>query len=624
MISLASAVSLNGITEISSPTNTSHDSSVQINFNLTNTGTLGDLNWSYSNFTSSQTGLIITFDKSAIAASTTENFVATINFDDYQTGTITGNIGVANDGSGVDESLAFSIVILSSKQISVSTSTIAQGSNSTTITIKNEGNAVLNNINLTATGDFNVNFSSDLIVSLNAGDSTSITVTSTSDLNDLLGISSPKVTITANASDGTTSTGTVSATATFCEDALNNGNLEITIEDIKVKRGFGDDNDYWYPFDVIEAEINIENDGNWDIEDVELSWELYTTAGKKITDDTENDFNLDENDDKTLTITFTLDEDIDDLEGEDLILYVKASGKIDDKDSTYDNEETCDSASEEVNLITNDNFVIIDDIEINGMKLEDLELIDVIACGTELQIVADIWNIGDDDQEDVIVLIKNNELGISKKVTIGDIDKFEYEKLETTFTIPENAEAKEYTFDFMIYDEDNDLFETDEDDKAIFKVRVNVDGNCKAKESAKITAALISEAQAGEILTVKTTITNTESKTVTYIINVKDYEEWATLEDIEKSITLVAGESRDIELTFNVKKGVSGDKIFNLETISDSEIITTQPVSISIAPQKSLLGISLPENNIYLWGIGALNVLLILSIIVVAIRLSKE
>ncbi len=517
-----------------------------------------------------------------------------------------------------------------SREISVSSNTMLENENSTTITITNEGNTPLSNIQLTTEdGDFSVEItgsnvnSSDSITSLAAGvTSDPITITRTSDLND---IGTQSVTIRATADDNTTATGEVSTLVSFCEDCENHGNLQIDIIDLTVTQGFGDSEDYWYPFDVIEAEIEIENDGNYDIEDVELSWALYTTAGKKITDDTESDFNLDENDDKILTITFALDEDVDDMVDEDLILYVKAEGKIDDNDKgIYDNEQTCAEDSEEVELVSDDTFVVLNDIEINGMAIKDLELTDSVACGTELQIIADVWNIGDEDQDDVTVLIYNNELGISKEVEIGNIDSFESEKLETTITIPEDAEAKYYTFNFMIYDEDNDLFETDEEeDNSIFKVMVNVDGNCKMKESAKITANLISEAQAGKQVTVETTITNTEDKIVTYVINVKDYEEWATLEDLESNtITLVAGESRDITLTFNVNKGVEGNKIFNIETISDSEIITTQPVSVSIEPQ-NVFGF-LPGNNLYLWGIGALNVLLILSIIVVAIRLSKE
>ena len=632
MVSFASAVSLNGIAEVSSSTNTSHDSSIQITFNLTNEGVAGDLNWSYSNFTSSQTGLTFSFDDSYMAdgssTAVTELITATITFDEHQTGTITGNIGVGNDDAGVDESLAFSVTILDSKELAVSSATIAEGANSTTITITNEGNVDLTGITLTSTGDFDVNFSNNDFA-LAKGIDTTITVTSLDDLYDLLG-SEPSITITATADDvdNTTATGAITTVPSFCEDCENPGNLKIEITDISTVRGFGDDENYWYPFDVVEAEIEIENDGSWDIQDVELSWALYTTDGKKITDDTESDFNLDEDDDRTITLTFTLDEDVDDMEGEDLILYVKAQGKVDDKDSAYDDEDTCVWASEEVEVVSDDKFIVLDDFEFNGVAIQNLKLDTEIPCGTELQIVADIWNIGDDKEEDITILIKSNELGISKKVTIDDINNFDNEKLETTVTIPEDVEAGEYTISFMIYDEDNDLFETDEEeDKAIFNVIINVAGNCKIEYSGSITAALTSEANAGEEVTVKTTIKNTEDKTITYVLNVKDYDEWATLNALDSnSITLVAGESRDVTLTFNVNKGVSGDKVFRIDLLSENGlIVSTQPVSISVTPQKSLIsGIKLPENNLYLWGIGALNVLLILAIIVVAVRLSRE
>ncbi len=573
---------------------------------------------------------IVEFNDIFILDGTTSNiFTLTFKSDAYESGTDVGTISLdgKNNETGYHldiNNFDISIDINEDKSLSITDGDDLTKTQNGTVNITNNGNVILEDIDLKIVSSADLDLSFDTTpFTLNPGASVEVEIYSIN-IDNLDFGDDNTFTIKANNSETESNTLDYEVPLLFCEDCSNSGNLEINDININVKQGFGDDEEYWYPFDVIEVEVEIENDGSWDIQDIELSWALYTTAGKKITDDTESDFNLDENDEKLITFTFALDEDVDDMESEDLILYIKAQGEIDDNDAEeLDNQETCVETSEKVSLITNDDFVVLDDIEINGMSLKDLELVDAVACGTELQIIADVWNIGDHEQDDVTVLITNSELGISELVEIGNIDSFDKEKLETTITIPENAEAKYYTLEFRIYDEDNEIFETDEEEKAIFKVLINVDGNCKLKESAKITADLTSEAKAGEQLTVQTTITNTEDKTVTYVINVKDYSEWATLEDLESNtITLVAGESRDITLTFNVNKGVSGNKIFNIEVISDTEVVTTQPVSVSIEPQ-NVFGF-LPGNNLYLWGIGALNILLILSIIVVAIRLSKE
>jgi len=498
-----------------------------------------------------------------------------------------------------------------------------------TVTVTNDGNVDLTGINLytTSTGDFSVSFN-ELNFDLDAGDSKTILISST-DVDDLEFGDDNTFSIKANNSDTTSNTLDYTVPLNFCADCETLEDLEIKIEDITLKQGFGDDEDYWYPFDVIEAEIKITNDGNYDMEDIEVAWALYDDKGNKITDDEESDFNLDSDDDKTLTIRFALDENVDELEGvEKVTFYVRAKGKIDDKDSSHDGEDTCAETSKEVDLITDDEFMVIDSFQLNGMTLIDMELKDAVACGAELQIIGNVWNIGDKDQEDVTVYIRNSELGISKEVTIGDIDSFDYEKLNILLEIPENVEAKYYTLEFTVYNEDNEVFETDEENiKSTFKVLIKVDGNCRVTDSTKIVASLTSEAKAGKQLTVNTKITNTASNAMTYVINVADYASWATFNALDSNtLTLLAGESVDLTLTFDVNKGVSGNKMFNIEVIS-GDIVTKQPVSVTIQAQNSLLSgnvISSLGENKYLWVIGAVNFVLILAIIVVAIRLSKD
>jgi len=237
-----------------------------------------------------------------------------------------------------------------------------------------------------------------------------------------------------------------------------------------------------------------------------------------------------------------------------------------------------------------------------------------------------VWNIDSDNQDDVTLLISSSELGISKKVDIGDINDFDSENFNTIITLPKDIEAKYYTLEFRIYDEDNDIFENDNDDAALFKVLIHVEGNCEVATTTSVAAELITTSpKAGDALNVKSTITNTGDSVKTYILSVSGYESWATFNDLDSnSITLVAGESREVTLTFDVDKDASGQKQFNIEVVEGSTV-TRQPVSVTIAPSNSLLSsFSLPEDNLYLWIIGIVNVILILAIIFVAVRLSKD
>lgn len=405
----------------------------------------------------------------------------------------------------------------------------------------------------------------------------------------------------------------------FCENCERLGDLDLYIDDVYVREGFGDDDEYWYPFDEIEVDLVIESD-SYDIEDIEIEWALYTESGDKITDDTETDFNLDEDEEKEITISFRLDDKLSKLEGEDnLIFYVKATGVIDDNDyEDGEKTDTCASDSQEVSLITDDTFVIVDSVEIS----------ETVQCGTELQITADVWNIGDDDQDDVYVTIYNHELGINEQIEIGDLDAFDSEKLDALIKIPENAEEKWYTLTVWVYDDDNDIYENSEDELAEFEVFIKVEGNC-IESIVSVYATKESGGKAGQELTVKAIITNLGNELVTYNLEVSGEDDWASSADLGQStILLDAGQSKEVLITFDVNADALGEQLFNIEVLEGNELILTQPVSVSIEKAgfnfPGITGNVISKDNWYLWGIGALNVILVLIIISIAVRVMKK
>ena len=398
-----------------------------------------------------------------------------------------------------------------------------------------------------------------------------------------------------------------------CEYDNLGSNLKIKIRDISVEEGFGDDEE-WYPFDEIEIEIDVENNGPEDIDDIVVEWGLYNTETNEwVIDEEENDFNLKDGDEERIMISFKLD-DVDEFEENgDYIFYVWATGEDDD----FDGNETCISDLEPINIIIESDFVVLDNFQFSEM----------VSCKDDVQITADVWNIGDSDQDDVYVMVYNKELGINEKIEIGDIDDFEDEKLVFEFQVPENAEEKWYSLKFTVYDEDDDVYENDNDDKAEFTVSFKVEGNCIVEPQVMVTASLESGGKAGQELVIKATVANTGSKLVTYELNAIDYSDWATLISIEPStIMLDAEQSADVLITFNVNKDVSGDKLFNIEVLLEDEPAVTQPVSVTI--EKSgfsfITGDIISGGNWYLWGIGALNVILIIVIILVALRVAKK
>jgi len=498
--------------------------------------------------------------------------------------------------------------------------------NTVTITVTNTGATALTGIDLTDTGDFDIDTESIAPFDLTAAGTTGASITKTiniiTDLNTL-DLGTHEITITAT-SGSVSDTGRLTFDNNeFCEFNNPNSNIRINIEDItnkgiinqEVPTQFGDD-DKWYPLETIEVEVKVENRGNDDIDNIEVEWGLYNPRiNEWFIDDSEKSFDLRDSDDDTLTIKFALDGNIDELEDGEYVFYVRATG--DDTDNA--DQTICASDSEKVDVVLERDLVVLDNIKF----LESAQ------CGSSSQITADVWNIGDKDQDSVSVRVFIDELNINQIVDVGDINSLDKEKLSVTLDIPEDADAKTYALKFTVYDKDNDIYANDDED-SIFEAPFKVEGTCGTPlPKATISATLESEATAGKELTVRATITNTGTELATYTISATNYAGWASSAIIDQEkLALSTGQSKDVLMKFNVNKDAEGEQLFDIKVLSsDGETILSQPVSLTIAKagfRFGITGAAISSDNWYLWGIGALNIILVIIIIIIAIRVARS
>lgn len=428
----------------------------------------------------------------------------------------------------------------------------------------------------------------------------------------------------------------------FCSDgAVDDGDLKLKV-DIN-NRGEGDD-DEWLPLDRIEIEVELKNNKNDDLDDVIFELSLFKEGSNTdIIDDMiwiskdEEEIevgDVDEDEREKHTFEFRVDPtELDDGDN-DYILVVKAF-------PDGDEDVTCIDFSENLADFGDDDFLadisIIKENDEEKMVVIDKKSYPLVTnafCGEQVTFSADIYNIGDEDFEDQIkVLLFNNELGLNlEEIVSGDLDEGEKTDVTFSFKIPSDADEKQYTLIMEIfydYDEDDNVYDEVSDDTfdALFKV----EGNCVTTTGAQATVSAVLESGglAGEELVVKATIVNTGDSTANYVLNAAAYTEWASSADVSPStVTLSSGESRDVLITLNVKSGVSGEKLFDIEVVSGSEFVVSQPVSVSIESKTFFRGFftggAIGSSNVYLWIIGALNVILIAAIIFVVVRLLRK
>jgi len=636
-LGMVSAVRLNGIAEISSPTSVSHDDgSFKIVFNLTNDGVAGTI-YDLSNFTSFQAGLTSSFNDTSMAngsgTAVTEIITATITFNEYQSGTIIGNINIGNDASATDETFAFSTIITPVSELTITSVESLTKTTNGTVKVQNTGNVNLEDISLEATGsdDFDVQFN-DSDFNLIAGQSVLIKVSST-DVDDLSFKDDNSLNV--KATNGTLNSNTITLTVdNYFYDGANKGELEVSIDRINVEKGYGEDEEYWYPFDDIELKITIDNNGEWDVENIELQLCLLDVSENKcILDEddmeiSEDDFDIDSEDDNSVLVNFNVDPS-DLREGNtDYTLYVSAVGEVDDSDSDYDGDDTGDSdLQEDIEIRTNEDFIIFDQVVITDSSGYDND--GETSCGNEITLSANVWNIGDRDMDDdeIFVLVYNRELGINEVISFNDgINSMDWELLETTLTIPSDTDEKSYFIKLTAYDDedldDNDIYENKEDEQSEFYQALKIT-NCGASSITQptIRATLESEAKVGEELVVSTIVTNNDD-TNDFIFSLSEFEDWATLVSITpQTASIDKGEFAEVAIV--LKPTTVGSHSFNINAIVNGNSYD-QPVSVNIAEKKLSANIFGEIGNTALYIITGVVTLLIVIVLVLIVKTSKR
>jgi len=377
---------------------------------------------------------------------------------------------------------------------------------------------------------------------------------------------------------------------------------------------FGED-DKWLPYENIEAVIKVENNGGDDIENIELKWGIYDADSNKwvIELDEEDEFDINEDKDEELTISFSIDDDLDvDLEdlngGTNFRFYVIASGDVDNSSEL----KTCVTDYKSVEIIIEDDFVIANNLAVP----------ESVNCGSTFELAGDILNIGKDEQKDVSINVYNQDLGIDEDINLGDIDAFDNAKLNILLNVPENAEDKVYTLEVSVLDNSNEIYEYDNEESTAL-VDITVSGMCKIDANTKIDASLVSGVKAGEEFVVKTTLKNNGKKTMTFTLNPTGYTDWATSAKINQtSVTLKAGESKDVLVTLATKKSVSGEKTFNVDLLVGDQVVMEQPITVKLA--KSGFSLTDVQGSNQTLIMALVTLILIVAIITVAVRVSRK
>src|SRR3989338_5202140 len=356
----------------------------------------------------------------------------------------------------------------------------------------------------------------------------------------------------SSANQATAKTRTVIVYSNFCAAGSSDTDLALSVD--IANKGNGEDNE-WQPLDTIESE----DEDKFEFGDV------------------------DEGDDAKHVFEFRVNPAEFSADGN---YKVKIKAYPSGQESTYCIAQSTDltgfgvskyDADISINLPSDDEAVVVDE--------STLPLPATAQCEDEVTFSADIWNIGDTDFEDqIMVTLFNSELGISQNKTIpGDFDQGDMTQVAFTFKVPAGIQEKIYNLDIKTYYKwDADNSEYDEVSTEVFNFPLTLSGKCVPPQLT-ISASLESGGKAGESLVVKSTIKNTGTEQATYTFALSGYSDWASNAKLNNTLTLAAGQSGEITISLDVDKKAEGDKTFNIDAYSsEGELLKTQPLQVGI------------------------------------------
>jgi len=423
-------------------------------------------------------------------------------------------------------------------------------------------------------------------------------------------------------------------TKTFCQTGSSSANLELKRFDVS-NTGAGEDAE-WLPLDNVEVEVKFKNTGTEDLDNIIFELGLFNEDGENVADELAWESKGEEQaevgdvkDGDYVSFIFQFKINPADIDSGKYKLMVKAYPEDEESSSCVDFISSSYYQDIDVAEETDEEKMVIVDVDSLPQPIETL-------CGEEVTFTADVYNVGnkDFDEDKIMVNLYSPELGLDIE-QVSDIGAGDNEEVTFTFTVPKGAEEKTYTLHMRTYadydgdGDENDVSSYDAISDEEFPVSLKVEGACVFDPKLTVSADLTSGGKAGQEMVVKVTVTNTGSVTRTFTVGSSGYDNWAKLVKFSpETLTLKAGESAEVELTFTVNADVEGTKTFSLDLTDKNNKVIPQPVEIVVEKAGFSLfpgtGAIIGNKNWYVWAIGALNIVLVLIIILVAVRLVKK
>ena len=245
------------------------------------------------------------------------------------------------------------------------------------------------------------------------------------------------------------------------ENMLEIDELTITIDGDDDEYDDGDTVEEISPGVEIEIELRARNDysssDELDMEDVEFA--IFADDGDLEVEEDEEIDDISPRDEETATLSFTLDDDIDE-DTYDVVITLQGE------------DENGARHGEQYEL----EFEVEREDELIEIKRATLDRSEVTLCDFDSRRVnldVEIENEGQDDSDEVALVVRNDELDIDERRLNLDLDEGDDYENTYSFTIPENTRTGTYFINVLTYFDFDDYDDDDASERELVTLRVN-------------------------------------------------------------------------------------------------------------------------------------------------------
>ncbi|PIN90197.1 hypothetical protein COU61_02825 [Candidatus Pacearchaeota archaeon CG10_big_fil_rev_8_21_14_0_10_35_13] len=618
-LSLVSASVNIGVSSTSVNTLPSDDSASRtalFNFNISNNGSVTEsITLESSGFDSSWSP-ILSKSSDTLGSNSVQFYSLTLSIPKYISGSFSGAINIKNSSGAIVTSSPIMVNVQNHYSLVFSTnpSALSKSNNVTQAILKNDGNQILTSISV-AISNGEVKDSDDNVLklfldansafSLNPQQTKVITINYSEfpeDIDLLLGTSNTVLSASAAAGVANAST-TINFNNDYC--AYGERGKDVKIVSVKDESSSSGNFD-WKLLDTAQVDIKVENNGK-DGEDITVEMVLYDSSnGDEIMNFDDTIF-IDDGDRETISFSFVVPADLPD----NARIYVKAY---------IDEEENCSNTwgsatYEKISIKSRTSY----DVGFSDLTYDNNAL-----CGGTITLDGKINNIGSKDQDRVLISLFSDELNIDEEQTFFNLDKGDNDRFSFAFVVPQGLDEKVYKLELFAnhrYSKTNDRYD-DVTDKQLLSL--NVKGNCEKPFNILVTPTLDSSANAGTPMNVKVRLVNNGISSETVSVIPYNFESWAVLGDVQpSSVSLNAGESRDVIITMTPNTGASGQQYFTLRTIQ-GDVFKDQQVSVFVSGSSAGGVLDYLKAHWVVSLVILLNIILVVAIIIAVIRVARR